>query len=163
MRVLALGYLAALLAIPVAMVCIRTFERGIGPAWEAVTTPPAMHAFWLTLTMVASAVSLNTIFGIGLGLALVRGRWRGKTLVSAIVDLPFAVSPVVVGLALILVYGNRGWIGSALADSGTLTLFVEQRFQAFDLTGAYAASVVLAVLALAVIATMTLLDRRKES
>lgn len=257
MRVLALGYLAALLAIPVAMVFIRTFEHGIGPAWEAVTTPPAMHAFWLTLTMVAIAVPLNTIFGIGLGLALVRGRWRGKTLVSAIVDLPFAVSPVVVGLALILVYGNRGWIGGALADGGiriifstpgmvlatmfvslpfvvrevvpvlreigteqeeaastlgasgwqtfwrvtlpairwgvaygvilttaralgefgavavvsgkiegrteTLTLFVEQRFQAFDLTGAYAASVVLALLALAVIATMTLLDRRKES
>jgi sulfate/thiosulfate transport system permease protein len=256
LRLLALGYLAALLAIPVAMVFYRTFEHGIGPAWEAVTTPAAQHAFWLTVMMVAIAVPLNTIFGIGLGLALVRGRWRGKTLVSAIVDLPFAVSPVVVGLALILVYGNKGWIGSAFAEHGvriifstpgmvlatlfvslpfvvrevvpvlreigteqeeaastlgasswqtfrrvtlpairwgvaygvilttaralgefgavavvsgkiegqteTMTLFVEQRFQAFDLTGAYAASVVLALLALAVIGTMTLLDRRKE-
>ena len=77
----ALGYLAALLAIPVAMVFYRTFEHGIGPAWEAVTTPAAQHAFWLTITMVAIAVPLNTIFGIGLALALVRGRWRGKTLV----------------------------------------------------------------------------------
>ena len=257
LRVLALAYLAALLAIPVAMVFLRTFEHGIGPAWEAVTTPPAQHAFWLTLMMVAIAVPLNTVFGIGLGLAIVRGRWRGKTLVSAIVDLPFAVSPVVVGLALILVYGKAGWIGDVFAEHGiriifstpgmvlatifvslpfvvrevvpvlreigteqeeaastlgatswqtfwrvtlpairwgvaygvilttaralgefgavavvsgkiegqteTMTLFVEQRFQAFDLTGAYAASVVLALLALAVIGTLTLLDRRKES
>jgi sulfate/thiosulfate transport system permease protein len=256
LRFVALGYLAALLAIPVAMVFYRTFEHGIVPAWEAVTTPPAQHAFWLTCLMVAIAVPLNTIFGVGLALAIVRGRWRGKTLVSAIVDLPFAVSPVVVGLALILVYGNKGWIGSVLAENGirvifstpgmvlatifvslpfvvrevvpvlreigteqeeaastlgasgaqtfwritlpairwgvaygvilttaralgefgavavvsgkiegqteTMTLFVEQRFQAFDLTGAYAASVVLALLALVVIGTMTLLDRRKE-
>jgi sulfate transport system permease protein len=257
LRFVALGYLAALLAIPVAMVFYRTFEHGVGHAWAAVTTPAAQHAFGLTITMVAIAVPLNTIFGIGMGLALVRGCWRGKTLVSAIVDLPFAVSPVVVGLALILVYGNRGWLGAALAEHGiriifstpgmvlatifvslpfvvrevvpvlrevgteqeeaaqtlgatrwqrlwritlpairwgvaygvilttaralgefgavavvsgkiegqteTMTLFVEQRFQAFDLAGAYAASVVLALLALAVIGSMTLLDRRKET
>jgi sulfate/thiosulfate transport system permease protein len=257
LRLLALGYLTALLAIPVAMVFYRTFEDGIAPAWEAVTTPPAQHAFFLTCMMVAIAVPLNTIFGVGLGLALVRGRWRGKTLVSAIVDLPFAVSPVVVGLALILVYSNSGWIGSWFADNGvriifstpgmilatifvslpfvvrevvpvlreigteqeeaahvlgagsrqtfwritlpairwgvaygvilttaralgefgavavvsgkiegqteTMTLFVEQRYQAFDLAGAYAAAVVLAVIALAVIGAMTLLDRRKET
>jgi sulfate/thiosulfate transport system permease protein len=256
LRVVALGYLAALLAIPVAMVFYRTFEHGLGAAFDAVTTAPAQHAFWLTCLMVAIAAPLNTAFGVGLALALVRGRWRGKTLVSAIVDLPFAVSPVVVGLALILVYGNTGWIGTWFAGHGirvifstpgmvlatvfvslpfvvrevvpvlreigieqedaartlgaspvqtfwritlpairwgvaygvilttaralgefgavavvsgrieghteTMTLFVEQRFQAFDLTGAYAASVVLAVLALAVIGTMTLLDRRRE-
>ena len=123
LRVIALGYLAALLAIPVAMVFYRTFEHGIGPAWDAVTTPPAQHAFWLTCTMVAIAVPLNTIFGVGLALAIVRGRWRGKTLVSAIVDLPFAVSPVVVGLALILVYGNKGWIGGAFAEHGIRIIF----------------------------------------
>jgi sulfate transport system permease protein len=257
LRVIALGYLAALLAIPVAMVFYRTFEHGIGPAYDAVTTAPAQHAFWLTLEMVAIAVPLNTIFGVGMALAIVRGRWRGKTIVSALVDLPFAMSPVVVGLALILVYGNAGWIGAWLAEHGvrvifstpgmvlatifvslpfvvravvpvlheigreqedaartlgaspaqtfwrvtlpairwgvaygvilttaralgefgavavvsgkiegqteTMTLFVEQRFQAFDLAGAYAASVVLALLALAVIGAMTLLDRRKET
>jgi sulfate transport system permease protein len=72
---------------------------------------------------VAIAVPLNTIFGVGMALALVRGRWRGKTLVSAFVDLPFAVSPVVVGLALILVYGNRGWLGGWLADNGVRIIF----------------------------------------
>jgi sulfate transport system permease protein len=256
LRAVALGYLAALLAIPVAMVFYRTFEHGVGSAIAAVTTPAAQHAFWMTLTMVAIAVPLNTIFGIATALALVRGRWRGRTVVAALVDLPFAVSPIVVGLALVLVYGNTGWIGGWLADNGvrvifstpgmvlatifvslpfvvhevvpvlreigveqedaartrgappppalwrltlpairwgvaygvilttaralgefgaiavvsgriegrteTMTLFVEQRFQSFDLSGAYAASVVLALLALVVIGSMTLLDRRKE-
>jgi len=257
LRVVALAYLAALLAIPVAMVFYKTFAGGIGPALDAVTTPSAQHAFWMTVTMVGIAVPLNTAFGIGLGLALARGRWRGKALVSAFVDLPFAVSPVVVGLALILVYGNKGWIGGWLADNGirvifstpgmvlatifvslpfvvrevvpvlreigveqedaartlgasraqtfwritlpairwgvaygvilttaralgefgavavvsgkiegqteTLTLFVEQRFEAFDVAGAYAAAVVLALMAVVVIGAMTLLDRRKRS
>jgi len=123
MRVLALAYLAVLLAIPVAMVFYRTFEHGFSAAWEAVTEPAAQHAFWLTLEMVAIAVPLNTIFGIGVALALVRGRWRGKTFVSALIDLPFAVSPVVVGLALILVYGNKGWIGTWFADEGVRIIF----------------------------------------
>ena len=123
LRTLALGYLALLLAIPVATVFYRTFEHGFDAAWQAVTTPPAQHAFYLTCVMVAIAVPLNTIFGVGLALALVRGRWRGKTIVNALVDLPFAVSPVVVGLALILVYGNKGWIGTWFAEHGVRIIF----------------------------------------
>jgi sulfate transport system permease protein len=256
LRTVALGYLAALLAIPVGMVFYRAFEHGLAAAWNAVTTPDAVHAFWLTVTMVAIAVPANAVFGVGAALLLVRGRFRGRALLGALIDLPFAVSPVVVGLALILVYGNDGWFGRWLTDHGirvifstpgialatifvslpfvarevvpvlreigldqeeaartlgasgwqtfwritlpairwglaygvilttaralgefgavsvvsgklagqtqTLTLFVEDRFQSFDLTGAYAAAVVLALLAIAVIATLTLLDRRKE-
>jgi sulfate transport system permease protein len=256
LRVVALGYLALLLALPVGMVVFRALENGVGAAWAAVTTPEAMHAFWMTMIMVAIAVPLNTVFGIGVAIALVRGRWRGKRVVDALIDLPFAVSPVVVGLALVLVYGNTGWFGGVLVDLGiqvifstpgmvlatifislpfvvrevvpvlreigteqeqaastlgaspwqafrritlpairwgvaygvilttaralgefgavsvvsgklageteTATVFVESRFQAFDLTGAYAASVVLAVFAIAVILSMTLLDRRKD-
>jgi len=93
LRFVALGYLALLLAIPVAMVFYRTFENGIGPAFDAVTALPAQHAFWLTILAVAIAVPANTIFGIGLALALVRGRWKGKTLVSG------ARRPAVRGLA----------------------------------------------------------------
>jgi len=78
LRFVALSYLALLLAIPVAMVFYRTFENGIGPAFDAVTAPSAQHAFWLTVLAVAIAVSANTIFGIGLALALVRGRWKGR-------------------------------------------------------------------------------------
>lgn len=253
LRTVALGYLFLLLAAPIAVVTIETFGDGIGAAWASVTTPEARHAFWMTLVMVAIAVPLNTVFGIGAALALVRGRWRGKALVSALIDLPFAVSPVVVGLALFLVYGREGWMGDlpfqvifstpgmalatifvslpfvvrevvpvlqeigteqeqaartlgassrqvfwritlpairwgvaygvilttarALGEFGavsvvsgklvgqtqTLTLHVEERFQQFDIAGAYAAAVVLALLAITVIGSMTLLDRRKET
>jgi sulfate transport system permease protein len=256
LRTIALGYLGALLVLPVGLVFYRTFEHGIAPAWDAVTTPEAQHAFWLTLVMVAIAVPANTVFGIGMALLIVRGRLRGRSFISALLDIPFAVSPVVIGLALILVYGREGWFGGWLTEHGirvifstpgmvmatifvslpfvvrevvpvlreigteqeeasrtlgasnwqtfwritlpairwgvaygvilttaralgefgavsvvsgklagqtqTATLLVEDRFQAFDLTGAYAASVVLALLAVAVILSMTLLDRRKR-
>jgi sulfate transport system permease protein len=256
LRGIGLGYLFLLLAAPVGMVFYRAFQHGISAAWAAVTTPDALHALWLTILMVLIAVPLNTVFGIAMALALVRGRWPGKSLVNALINLPFAVSPIVIGLALILVYGRTGWFGTWLAAHGiqvifslpgialatifvslpfvvrevvpvlqevgsdqeeaartlgasgwqtfwritlpsirwgvtygvvltmaralgefgavsvvsgkllgqteTLTLHVENRFDAFDLTGAYAASVVLASLAIFVIASMTLLDRRRK-
>src|SRR5438094_3890050 len=252
----ALGYLAFLLLVPVGLVFYRTFEHGLHPAWAAVTNPQAQHALWLTLLIAAIAVPANTVFGVVLAIALVRHRFPGRGLVNAVVDLPLALSPVVVGLALYLLYGTGGWLGGlsqhgikilfalpgmtlatifvslpfvarevvpvlreigtdqeeaahtlgaspwqtflrvtlpairwglaygvilttarALGEFGavsvvsgklagqtqTLTLFVEDRFQSFDLTGAYAASAVLAVLAAAGILTLTLLDRRRET
>jgi sulfate/thiosulfate transport system permease protein len=256
LRLIALGYLAVLLAIPVGLVFYRTFEHGFGAVWDSITTPAAIHAFWLTLEIAAIAVPLNAAFGVLTALALVRGRWRGKALVEAIIDLPFAVSPVVIGLALILVYGRSGWLGSWLMGHGiqvifavpgmviatifvslpfvvrevapvlreigdeqeqaaatlganarqtflrvtlpsirwglaygvvlstaraigefgavsvvsgkiagqteTLTLLVDKRFSNFDLAGAYAASALLAVIALATLLAMTLIKPRKE-
>ncbi len=124
LRFLALGYLAALLGIPVALVFINAFQDGIAAAWEAVTTPEAQHAFYLTFVMVAVAVPLNTVFGILCAHAIVRQRFRGRALLNAMVDLPFAVSPVVVGLALLLVYGRRdGWVGEWLAEQGIRVIF----------------------------------------
>jgi sulfate/thiosulfate transport system permease protein len=123
LRAVALGYLAAMLLLPLALVFYRTFEHGLGTVWSSVTTPAAVSAFWLTLEIAAIAVPLNTLFGIGLALALARGRFRGKALVEAIVDLPFAVSPVVVGLALVLVYGAHGWAGSWLVRHGVQVIF----------------------------------------
>src|SRR4029077_1466683 len=105
-RTVALGYLALLLVAPVAMIFYRTFEHGVAPVWNAVTAPNAVHAFWLSIEIVAIAVPLNTAFGVGMGLLLERGRFRGKALLGMLVDLPFAISPVVVGLALVLVYGK---------------------------------------------------------
>jgi sulfate transport system permease protein len=248
LRSAALGYLALLVAAPVAMVFYRAFEHGIGAAWDAVTTPPAQHAFYLTIVVTLIAVPLNAIFGVLTALLLARREFPGKRLLNAFVDLPFAVSPVIVGLALILVWGRNGWFhatgiifatpgivlatifvslpfvvrevlpvlveegteqeqaattlgaggwatfrritlptirwglaygvvlstarslgefGAVSAVSGkisgrteTMTLYVEDRFQAFDLTGAYAASVVLALLALATLGLMLLLQRR---
>ena len=256
MRSVALGYLGAVLVVPVLVVLYKTFEPGLGEVWASITTPAAVHAFYLTVLVAAIAVPLNTILGILTALLLVRGRIRGKAIIEALIDLPFAVSPVVVGLALILLYGRQGWFGDELAEAGvrvifsvpgivlatifvslpfvvrevapvlrevgteqeqaaqtlgatalqtfrritlpairwgvaygvvlstaralgefgavsvvsgkvsgeteTLTLLVEKRFTNFDLAGAYAASTLLALLALATLLAMTLLDRRRN-
>jgi sulfate transport system permease protein len=122
-RTIALGYLALLLLAPVAMIFYRTFEHGIGPVWSAATTPNAEHAFWLSLEIVAIAVPLNTVFGIGMALVLERGRFWGKALLGMLIDLPFAISPVVVGLSLVLVYGKTGWLGDWLAEHGIQVIF----------------------------------------
>ena len=109
-----LGYLAVLLVAPVGLVFWRTFEHGFSPAWHAVTTHDARHAFWLTILIALIAVPANTVFGVALALAIVRRRFPGKGLVNAVVDLPLALSPVVVGLALLLLYGRLGWFGPFL-------------------------------------------------
>jgi sulfate transport system permease protein len=112
--VVGLGYLAVLLVAPVGLVFWRTFEHGFSPAWHAVTTHDARHAFWLTILIALIAVPANTVFGVALALAIVRRRFPGKGLVNAVVDLPLALSPVVVGLALLLLYGRLGWFGPFL-------------------------------------------------
>jgi sulfate/thiosulfate transport system permease protein len=251
LRTLVLAYLAALLFVPVGVVCYRTFEHGLTPVWESITTPAAVHAFWLTIEIALIAVPLNTIFGVIAALALVRGRFRGKTLVDAALSLPFALSPVVIGLSLLLVYGRDGWIslpfqvifslpgmvlatvfislpfvgrevapvlrevgeeqehaaatlgasrwqafwritlpairwgiaygvvlttaraigefgavsvvsGRIAGETQTLTLLVEQRFQNLDLAGAYAASALLGLIAIATLLAMTLVKPRRD-
>lgn len=249
-RAAALTYLALLLLLPVLLVFVRTFEKGLDPVIAAIGRPAFQSAFWLTIVITAIAVPLNTIFGVIAALTIVRGNVRGRGVLNAIVDLPFALSPVVIGLALILVYGKFGLLGPVLEANGfrvifavpgmvlatvlvslpfvirevipvlrevgtdqeeaaamlgagslvtfrritlpairwgviygvilttarslgefgavsivsgkmsgkteTLTLHVEERFQAFDPVGAYTASIVLALMALAVLLLMTL-------
>jgi sulfate transport system permease protein len=123
LRIAGLGYLVLLLALPVAMIFFRTFEHGLGAVWEKLTEPAALHALWLTLLMVAIAVPLNTVFGVACAFVLVRQRFRGRRLLDAVLDLPFAISPVVVGLALFLLYGRTGWFGSWLAAHGIQVIF----------------------------------------
>ncbi len=255
LRFAALAYLTLLLLLPVGLVFFRTFENGLEPVWKAMTDPDFLHALWLTILIALIAVPLNTIFGIACALVLVRQRFRGKAVLNAFVDLPFALSPVVVGLALFLVYARTGWFGPWLGAHGiqivfalpamvlatifvslpfvvrevvpvlreigteqeeaawtlgasplatfrritlpairwgvtygvvlttarclgefgavsvvsgnligktqTLTLHVNNRFQAFDLVGAYTASVVLAVLALMTLFLMNLFRKEK--
>jgi sulfate/thiosulfate transport system permease protein len=251
LRVAALGYLSVLLLVPVGLVFYRTLEPGLGAVVDSVTTPAAISAFWLTLEIAAIAVPLNTIFGVLTALVLVRGRFRGKALLDALIDLPFAISPVVVGLSLILIYGADGWVelpfqvlfalpgmvlatifvclpfvvrevapvlrevgdeqeqvaatlgasrwqtfrritlpairyglaygvvlstaraigefgavsvvsGKVAGETETLTLLVEKRFQNFDVAGAYAASALLAMIALATLLVMTRLKPRRD-
>jgi len=241
----------------VAMIFYRTFEHGLGPVWDAVQEPNFQRAFWLSIEVVLIAVPLNTAFGIGMALLLERGRFKGKALLGMLIDLPFAISPVVVGLALVLVYGKTGWLGDWLTEHGiqiifsvpgivlatavvslpfvaretipvlhelgtdaeqaaatlgasgwqtfwritlpgirwgvvygvvlttaralgefgavsivsgriqgqtqTLPLYVQDRFENFDITGAYVASLVLALLALGTLLAMNLLTRRTRA
>jgi sulfate/thiosulfate transport system permease protein len=251
LRFVSLGYLAVLLVAPVGYVFYKAFEHGFGPFWEAVTSPNAVNALKVTLILTAIAVPANTIFGILCALAIVRYRFPGAGIVNAVVDLPLALSPVVVGLALLLLYGRDGWFGGhgvvfalpgmvlatifvslpfvvrevvpVLREIGTeqeqaaatlganavqtfrrvtwpairwavaygvvlttarglgefgavsvvsgrlagetesLTLHVQERYQAFDPVGAYAAAVVLAVLAVATLLLMTRLKPKEET
>jgi sulfate transport system permease protein len=119
----ALGYLALVLLAPLVMVFRRAFDQGAGHLWQTLSDPNTVHAFRLTLEIAAIAVPLNTVFGIVCALAIVRYRFPGAGIVNAIVDLPMALSPVVVGLSLFLLYGRTGWFGSWFAAHGTQVLF----------------------------------------
>jgi sulfate transport system permease protein len=123
LRVVGLGYLFAILVAPLAMVFWRAFDKGAANLWHTVTDPNTVHAFQLTLTIAAIAVPLNTVFGIVCALAIVRRRFPGAGLVNALVDLPLAISPVVVGLSLFLLYGRTGWFGPWFARHGIQILF----------------------------------------
>jgi sulfate transport system permease protein len=123
LRVLGLGYVLLLLLLPLGLIFYKTFEHGIAPPLDAITSPDGLHALKLTLLMVAIAVPLNTIFGVGCALLLVRHKWWGNPIVDAIINLPFAISPVVIGLSLFLLYGTTGWFEPALAEAGIKVLF----------------------------------------
>src|SRR3954451_2546141 len=123
LRFLGLGYVFLLLLAPLALMFYKTFEHGIAPPIEAITSPDGLHALKLTLIMVAIAVPLNTIFGVGCALLLVRHRVRGSALIDAVINLPFAISPVVIGLSLFLLYGTHGWFEPALSEAGIKILF----------------------------------------
>ena len=123
LRTAALLYLGLLLLLPLGVVFVRTFEHGFGTAWNWVTTPAAISALWLTVLVAAIAVPLNTVFGVGAALVLVRGKARGRKILDALIDLPFVVSPVIVGLALILVYGQTGWFGDWFVHHGIRIIY----------------------------------------
>ena len=256
LRLTALAYLAFLLVLPVGLVFHRTFAEGVGPVLSALSSPNALHAFKVTLQIAVVAVICNTAFGLGAALLIVRHDFPGKRILNALIDLPVAVSPVVTGLALILIYGRFNPVGGWFADRGldiifalpgmvmatifvslplvaravvpvlteigtdqeqaartlgagpvqtflritlpsirwalaygvvltlarslgefgavavvsgrlvgktqTLTLYVQERFEGFDITGAYAASFVLAVIAIVILITINVI-RPKEA
>jgi sulfate/thiosulfate transport system permease protein len=123
LRATALLYLTFLLILPVGLVFFRTFEDGIVPVFQSLTQPNAIHAFKVTLQVAAIAVLANTIFGLTAAMLIVRHEFPGKRILNALIDLPVAVSPVVTGLALILVYGKFTTTGGWLADRGIDVIF----------------------------------------
>jgi sulfate transport system permease protein len=122
-RSLALAYVALLLVVPLGLVVWRTFEDGVGPFLTAISAPEAVHALLVTLQVAVSALVLNTVFGVGVALLLTRHHFRGRRVLDALIDLPVAVSPVVVGLALILVYGRFAPLGGWLDRHGVQVIF----------------------------------------
>jgi sulfate transport system permease protein len=108
--------------VPLGMILFRTFEDGFVAFWESVTTPASIAAISMSLTIVAIVVPLNVVFGLVTALALARGRFPGRGVVQAIVDLPFAVSPVIVGVSLVLLWGVNGWF-AGVADAGFQVIF----------------------------------------
>jgi len=122
-RYLALAYVLVLVIVPVGLILWRTFTPGVGEFFASITTPAAISALQLSLLVVAIVVPLNVIFGIPTALLLARKRFRGKSVLQAIIDLPFAVSPVVVGVALILLWGSSGILGFAENSLGFKIIF----------------------------------------
>lgn len=118
-RVLVVAYLFLLVVWPVALVVSTTFDNGLGNLSDAFSDPDVVYALQLTLYAAFWAVVINTVFGIGISLLLVRYEFPGRRTLSALIDLPLSVSPVVVGLAILLAYGGEnGFFGPALTNFG---------------------------------------------
>ncbi|MCY7396658.1 MAG: sulfate ABC transporter permease subunit [Nocardioides sp.] len=124
LRVLAVAYVFFLVAWPVGLLVRRTFEGGFANLADALADPQVTGALNLTLVVAFYAVVINLVFGVTIAVLLVRYEFPGKRVLSALIDLPLSVSPVVVGLALLLVYNGRdGFLGSALEENGVQVIF----------------------------------------
>ncbi len=123
MRVIAVGYVLGLVALPVITVSLHTFGHGLRPLLTSLAGPELLAAARLGLLVALISVLVNTIFGVGVSLLLVRYRFPGRGLLDALIDLPVSISPVVIGIALILVYGQTGWFGGWLAAHGVEIIF----------------------------------------
>ena len=124
LRLVCTAYITFLVGIPMGGIVWRALEHGFGHAYDQVTTPNALHALVLTLWTGALALVFNTVFGVGIALALARRRFPGKGVVEALIDLPLSISPVVIGFAILLTYSStEGLFGPWLAHHGITVLF----------------------------------------
>ena len=119
----ALGFLALFLVMPLVAVFVQAFEMGTGVYWAAVTESEALRAIGLTLTVAALTVPLNTVFGIAAAWAIARFTFPGRQLLITLIDLPFAVSPVISGLVFVLLFGAQGLFGNWLAEHDIKIIF----------------------------------------
>jgi sulfate transport system permease protein len=123
-RLIVVTYLFFLVAWPLYLVGRNAFEGGLDNLRGIVEDPDVVHALVLSVQVAVIAVIVNTVFGVGISLLLVRYRFPGQRLLSALLDVPLSVSPIVVGLALVLVYGGRqGWFGPTLESAGFQVIF----------------------------------------
>ncbi|MBX3705277.1 MAG: sulfate ABC transporter permease subunit CysW [Pseudomonadales bacterium] len=120
---LALAFLGLFLVVPLVSVFHEALRQGLAVYWAAITEPDAAAAIRLTLLVVAISVPLNVIFGLAAAWSITKFRFRGKQLLVTLIDLPFAVSPVVAGLIYVLLYGAHGWLGPWLAENELRIIF----------------------------------------
>ena len=120
---IALAFLAFVLFLPLAAVFFEAFRRGAGVYWASVRDPEAFSAIRLTLLTAAIVVPCNVVFGVAAAWAIAKFRFRGKALLTTLIDLPFAVSPVISGLVYVLVFGGQGWFGPWLIDHDIRIIF----------------------------------------
>jgi sulfate/thiosulfate transport system permease protein len=112
---IATGYLSGIVLLPLAAVLLRSTERGLDGFWRAVSNPQAVAALRLTLLVSLAVVVVNAVAGTAIAWVLVRDRFRGKAVVNALIDLPFALPTIVAGLTLLALYGPRGPVGVNVA------------------------------------------------
>ena len=125
LRLVAILYVTVLVVLPLAVMVGRTFEEGIGEFVDSITSPEAIAAISLSLRVAALAVLINTVFGLTTALLLTRYQFPGRSVLNSLIDLPVSVSPVIAGLALILVYGRSGWFGGSFQELGIQIIYAE--------------------------------------
>jgi sulfate transport system permease protein len=116
-------FLSLFLLLPLSVVLYGAFEAGLKVWWQAVTEPDAVAAIKLTLFVLVIVVPLNAIFGVAIAWAVAKFEFRGKTLLVSIIDMPFAISPVVVGLIFVIFFGSHGWLGPWLQQHDIKIIF----------------------------------------
>lgn len=119
----ALTFLGLFLVTPLVAVFAQALNKGWAGYWEAIREPDTLAAIRLTLIAAAFAVPLNTLFGIAAAWSITKFDFRGKNLLITILDLPFAVSPVISGLIFVLIFGAQGWFGPWLSDHDIQIIF----------------------------------------
>lgn len=119
----ALAFLAFFLVVPLAAVFFEALRKGVGFYLESLADPDAWSAIKLTLTVAVIAVPLNLVFGVCASWAIAKFEFRGKALLTTLIDLPFSVSPVISGLVYVLLFGAQGWLGPWLQDHDVQVIF----------------------------------------
>jgi sulfate transport system permease protein len=120
----AVGVVGLLIVVPLASVFAEAFAEGPAAWWRALAhDPDTRHAIWLSLTVAPLAVAINTVFGIATAWLVSRFRFPGRSLLITLCDVPFSVSPVVAGLALVLIFGRQGLLGPTLESLGWKVIF----------------------------------------
>lgn len=120
---ISLIFFASCLLLPLILVFVEAFRQGIQVYFQALVHPDTLAAVKLTLLTAAIAVPLNVVFGVAAAWCVAKFKFRGKSILTTLIDLPFSVSPVIAGLMLVLIFGTQGWLGEILQDNDIRILY----------------------------------------